>query len=143
LRGDICYLGGSSASIRGNDIFQKLICPASFILVAFNSCPVQYHLIRLHHHLPRNSPVRLHNGIRSLSQLNLTAPLTKSKQITKMILSYVGTNKNLQDAYLSGKIELELSPQGTIAERLRSAAAGLPGFYTRTGAGELRSWLFF
>jgi 3-oxoacid CoA-transferase len=54
-----------------------------------------------------------------------------------MILSYVGTNKNLQNAYLSGEIEMELSPQGTIAERLRSAAAGMPGFYTRTGAGGL------
>lgn len=53
-----------------------------------------------------------------------------------MILSYVGTNKNLQDAYLAGKISLELSPQGTIAERLRAAGAGMPGFYTRTGAGK-------
>ena len=63
------------------------------------------------------------------------APLVKSGQIEKMILSYVGTNKNLQDAYLAGKVALELSPQGTIAERLRAAAAGMPGFYTRTGAG--------
>lgn len=63
------------------------------------------------------------------------APLVKSGQIQKMILSYVGTNKNLQDAYLAGKVALELSPQGTIAERLRAAAAGMPGFYTRTGAG--------
>ena len=67
------------------------------------------------------------------------APLVKSGQIKKMILSYVGTNKNLQDTYLRGDIALELSPQGTIAERLRSAASGMPGFYTRTGAGE---WLF-
>ena len=66
----------------------------------------------------------------------MSAPLVKSKQIKKMILSYVGTNKNLQDAYLSGEVALELSPQGTIAERLRSAAAGMPGFFTRTGAGE-------
>jgi 3-oxoacid CoA-transferase len=64
------------------------------------------------------------------------APLTKSGAIGKMVLSYVGTNKNLQDAYLAGKISLELSPQGTIAERLRAAASGMPGFYTRTGAGK-------
>lgn len=64
------------------------------------------------------------------------APLVKTGQIVKMLLSYVGTNKNLQDAYLRGDVALELSPQGTIAERLRAAAAGLPGFYTRTGAGE-------
>ena len=63
------------------------------------------------------------------------APLVKTGQITKMILSYVGTNKNLQDTYLRGDVALELSPQGTIAERLRAAAAGMPGFYTRTGAG--------
>ena len=55
-----------------------------------------------------------------------------------MILSYVGTNKNLQDTYLRGDVALELSPQGTIAERLRAAAAGMPGFYTRTGAGAKR-----
>lgn len=65
------------------------------------------------------------------------APLLKTGQLTKMTLSYVGTNKNLQDAYLGGRVALELSPQGTIAERLRAAAAGMPGFYTRTGAGEL------
>lgn len=64
------------------------------------------------------------------------APLIKTKQVKKMILSYVGTNKNLQNAYLGGEVALELSPQGTIAERLRAAAAGMPGFFTRTGAGE-------
>ena len=52
-----------------------------------------------------------------------------------MLLSYVGTNKNLEAAYLAGKVCIELSPQGTIAERLRCAGAGMPGFYTRTGAG--------
>jgi acyl CoA:acetate/3-ketoacid CoA transferase alpha subunit len=53
-----------------------------------------------------------------------------------MILSYVGTNKNLQDAYLGGEISLELNPQGTIAERLRAGGAGMPAVFTRTGAGE-------
>lgn len=52
-----------------------------------------------------------------------------------MILSYVGTNKSLQDAYLSGKVGLELAPQGTIAERLRAGGAGVPAIYTPTGAG--------
>lgn len=52
-----------------------------------------------------------------------------------MILSYVGTNKALQDAYIGGEVAMELNPQGTIAERLRAAGAGMPGFYTRTGAG--------
>lgn len=52
-----------------------------------------------------------------------------------MIMSYVGTNKRLQDAYLGGEVALELSPQGTIAERLRAGGAGMPGIFTRTGAG--------
>ncbi|KAJ9092765.1 hypothetical protein QFC19_008620 [Naganishia cerealis] len=52
-----------------------------------------------------------------------------------MILSYVGTNKKLQDAYLSGRIALELAPQGTIAERLRAGGAGVPAVFTPTGAG--------
>jgi 3-oxoacid CoA-transferase len=65
------------------------------------------------------------------------APLILTKQISKMILSYVGTNKNLQNAYLEGDIALELSPQGTIAERLRAGGAGMPAMFTRTGAGTL------
>jgi 3-oxoacid CoA-transferase len=56
--------------------------------------------------------------------------------VKKMTLSYVGTNRNLEKAYLAGDVALELSPQGTIAERLRAAGAGMPGFFTRTGAGE-------
>jgi 3-oxoacid CoA-transferase len=52
-----------------------------------------------------------------------------------MILSYVGTNKSLQEAYLAGKVTLELSPQGTIAERLRAGGAGIPAVITPTGAG--------
>jgi len=63
------------------------------------------------------------------------APLIGSRQISKMILSYLGVNKPLQDAYLHGDISLELSPQGTIAERLRAAGAGMPAIFTRTGAG--------
>lgn len=63
------------------------------------------------------------------------SPLVKSGQITSMILSYVGTNKSLQDAYLAGKVTLELSPQGTIAERLRAGGAGIPAVITPTGVG--------
>ncbi len=54
-----------------------------------------------------------------------------------MILSYVGTNKNLEKGYLEGDLSLELSPQGTIAERIRAAGAGMPAIFTRTGAGTL------
>ncbi|OCF38032.1 3-oxoacid CoA-transferase [Kwoniella heveanensis BCC8398] len=63
------------------------------------------------------------------------SPLVTSKQISRMILSYLGTNKGLMASYIRGDISLELSPQGTIAERLRAAGAGMPGVFTRTGAG--------
>jgi 3-oxoacid CoA-transferase subunit A len=64
-------------------------------------------------------------------------PLLKSRQIRKMISSYVGENKEFERQYLSGELELEFNPQGTLAERIRAGGAGIWGFYTRTGAGTL------
>jgi 3-oxoacid CoA-transferase subunit A len=61
--------------------------------------------------------------------------LLKSKQARKMIASYVGENKEFERQYLSGELEVELNPQGTLAERIRCAGAGLGGFFTPTGAG--------
>ena len=61
--------------------------------------------------------------------------LLDSKQIKKMISSYVGENAEFMRQYLSGELELELNPQGTLAERMRAGGAGIPGFYTRTGVG--------
>jgi len=58
-------------------------------------------------------------------------------QIRKMISSYVGENKLFAELYLSGKLELEFNPQGTLAERIRAGGAGIPAFYTRTGVGTL------
>jgi 3-oxoacid CoA-transferase len=52
-----------------------------------------------------------------------------------MICSYIGTNKNLESLYLSGKVSIELTPQGTLAEKIRSAGAGVPAFFTPTGFG--------
>ena len=63
--------------------------------------------------------------------------LLRSRQITKMIASYVGDNKLFEQQYLSGELELELTPQGTLAERIRAGGAGIPAFYTATGAGTL------
>ncbi|KAK4685230.1 3-oxoacid CoA-transferase, partial [Tremellales sp. Uapishka_1] len=63
------------------------------------------------------------------------APLIHSRQISKMILSYIGTNKALQDAYLAGEIAVELNPQGSLAERIRAGGSGMPAIFTRTGAG--------
>ncbi|MEJ1969161.1 MAG: CoA transferase subunit A [Rhizomicrobium sp.] len=61
--------------------------------------------------------------------------LLNNGQIRKMISSYVGENKLFESLYLSGKLELELNPQGTLAERIRAGGAGIPAFYTRTGVG--------
>ena len=61
--------------------------------------------------------------------------LLESRQIRKMISSYVGENKLFERQFLSGELELELNPQGTLAERIRAGGAGIPAFYTKTGAG--------
>jgi len=63
--------------------------------------------------------------------------LLQTKQIKKMISSYVGENKEFERQYLSGELEVELTPQGTLAEKLRSGGAGIPAFYTQTGVGTL------
>jgi len=61
--------------------------------------------------------------------------LLRTRQVKKMISSYVGENKEFERQYLSGEIEVEFCPQGTLAERMRAGGAGIPGFYTRTGVG--------
>ncbi|PZU45612.1 MAG: succinyl-CoA--3-ketoacid-CoA transferase [Sphingomonas sp.] len=63
--------------------------------------------------------------------------LLETRQVKKMISSYVGENKEFERQYLSGELELEFCPQGTLAERMRAGGAGIPGFYTRTGVGTL------
>ena len=63
--------------------------------------------------------------------------LLKAKQVRKMIASYVGENKEFERQFLSGELEVELVPQGTLAERMRAGGAGIPGFYTATGVGTL------
>jgi 3-oxoacid CoA-transferase len=62
-------------------------------------------------------------------------PLLKTRQVKKVLASYVGENKEFERQVLAGELELELVPQGTLAERLRAGGAGIPGFYTRTGFG--------
>ena len=61
--------------------------------------------------------------------------LLRSRQVKKMISSYVGENKEFERQYLSGELEVEFCPQGTLAERCRAGGAGIPGFYTKTGVG--------
>lgn len=63
--------------------------------------------------------------------------LLETRQIKKMVSSYVGENKEFERQYLGGELELEFNPQGTLAERIRAGGAGIPGFYTKTGSGTL------
>lgn len=84
-------------------------------------------------------------GVRNLTVISNNAGadgfglwmLLESRQIRKMISSYVGENKLFEDLYLSGELDLELNPQGTLAERIRAGGAGIPAFYTLTGVGTL------
>jgi 3-oxoacid CoA-transferase subunit A len=63
--------------------------------------------------------------------------LLRTRQVKKMISSYVGENKEFERQYLTGELEVEFCPQGTLAERMRAGGAGIPGFYTKTGVGTL------
>ena len=63
--------------------------------------------------------------------------LLQTRQVRKMISSYVGENAEFMRQYLSGELELEFNPQGTLAERMRAGGAGIPGFYTKTGVGTI------
>ena len=63
--------------------------------------------------------------------------LLQTRQIGKMISSYVGENETFERQYLNGELELEFNPQGTLAERIRAGGSGIPGFYTKTGVGTL------
>jgi 3-oxoacid CoA-transferase subunit A len=83
------------------------------------------------------------NGVKDLTVVSNNAGvdgfglgvLLHSRQVTKMIASYVGENKEFERQYLAGELDLEFSPQGTLAERIRAGGAGIPGFYTKTGVG--------
>ncbi|MEI5688340.1 CoA transferase subunit A [Sphingomonas kyungheensis] len=83
------------------------------------------------------------SGVRDLTVISNNAGadgfglwmLLETRQIAKMISSYVGENKLFEQQYLSGELALELTPQGTLAERIRAGGAGIPAFYTKTGVG--------
>ncbi|MFV5589933.1 CoA transferase subunit A [Acinetobacter variabilis] len=86
-----------------------------------------------------------HTGVTGLTCISNNAgvddfglgKLLQTKQIKKMISSYVGENKEFERQYLNGELEVELTPQGTLAEKLRAGGAGIPAFYTQTGVGTL------
>ena len=96
--------------------------------------------------IPENSIAALRDtGVKNLTVISNNAGvdgfglgmLLATGQIRKMISSYVGENKLFERLYLSGELELEFNPQGTLAERIRAGGAGIPGFYTKTGVGTL------
>ena len=83
------------------------------------------------------------SGVRNLTVVSNNAGidgvglgvLLETRQIRKMVSSYVGENKTFMQQYLAGELEIEFNPQGTLAERIRAGGAGIPAFYTRTGVG--------
>src|SRR5689334_8435039 len=85
------------------------------------------------------------SGVRDLTVISNNAgvdgfglgQLLETRQIKKMISSYVGENKEFERQYLSGELELEFTPQGTLAEKLRAGGAGIPAFFTKTGVGTM------
>ena len=85
------------------------------------------------------------SGVKNLSVISNNAgvdgfglgKLLETRQIKKMISSYVGENKEFERQYLAGELELEFTPQGTLAEKLRAGGAGIPAFFTRTGVGTI------
>jgi 3-oxoacid CoA-transferase subunit A len=85
------------------------------------------------------------SGVRELTAISNNAgvddfglgKLLQTRQIKKMISSYVGENKEFERQYLAGELELEFTPQGTLAEKLRAGGAGIPAFFTRTGVGTI------
>jgi 3-oxoacid CoA-transferase subunit A len=94
--------------------------------------------------IPENLILALRDsGVRNLTVISNNAGvddfglglLLQTRQIKKMISSYVGENETFEKQYLSGELELEFNPQGTLAERIRAGGAGIPGFYTKTGVG--------
>ena len=95
-------------------------------------------------------PEALIDAVRDSGKQNLTAisnnagiddfglgKLLRTRQVKKMISSYVGENKEFERQFLAGELELEFTPQGTLAEKLRAGGCGIPAFYTRTGVGTL------
>lgn len=94
--------------------------------------------------IPENSIAALHaTGVKDLTVISNNCGvdgfglgiLLDAKQIKKMVSSYVGENKEFERQFLSGELELEFNPQGTLAERIRAGGAGIPGFFVKTGVG--------
>ena len=119
---------------RAEDALEGLLFDGmSLMCGGFGICGVPEHLIA----------VIRDSGVRSLTVISNNCGvdgvalglLLETGQVAKAISSYVGENKLFAEQFLSGKIEIEFTPQGTLAERIRAGGAGIPAFYTRTGVG--------
>jgi 3-oxoacid CoA-transferase subunit A len=114
---------------------EKLFDGATILLGGFGTCGIPENLIA----------AVCRKGTKNLTCISNNAGivgaglglLLETHQIKKMIASYVGENKLFEQQVLNGEIEVELNPQGTLAERIRAAGAGIPAFYTPTGAGTM------
>jgi len=122
--------------VANADVAIERVTDGATILVGgFGMCGVPEHLLR----------ALKKRGTRNLTLVSNNAGtdnfgigwLLESKQVKKMIASYVGENKRFERLALSGEIEVELNPQGTLAERIRAGGAGIPAFFTPTGYGTL------
>lgn len=122
--------------VANADVAIERVSDGATILVGgFGMCGVPEHLLR----------ALKKRGTRNLTLVSNNAGtdnfgigwLLESKQVKKMIASYVGENKRFERLALSGEIEVELNPQGTLAERIRAGGAGIPAFFTPTGYGTL------
>src|ERR1700687_1960458 len=122
--------------VANADVSIAKLCDGATILVGgFGSCGIQVNLIvAVHRKGTKNLTCASNNAVTVDAGLGM---LLQSHQIKKMIASYVGENKLFEQQVLSGEIEVELNPQGTLAERMRAAGAGIPAFYTPTGVGTM------
>ena len=116
-----------------DDAIQDVRDGASVMVGGFGLCGNPEHLIA----------ALAKKGVRNLTVISNNCGTTEqglgvllqAKQLRKMVASYVGENKEFERQFLSGELEVELNPQGTLAERIRAGAAGIGGFYTATGVG--------
>ena len=116
-----------------DDAIRDITDGATVMVGGFGLCGNPENLIEALHRKGVKNLVIISNNC-GTTDLGLGV-LLKSRQVRKMIASYVGENKEFERQFLSGELEVELNPQGTLAERIRAAVAGIGGFYTATGVG--------
>jgi 3-oxoacid CoA-transferase subunit A len=140
-------LGGPRRAVAGALVMSKVVASANAALdgLTFDGMVVMSGGFGLCG-IPENLILALRDsGVKGISVISNNAGvdgfglglLLETRQIAKMVSSYVGENKEFERQYLSGELQLEFNPQGTLAERIRAGGAGIPGFYTKTGVGTL------